>query len=96
MKRLFSFALVMIATSALAQTSFTTIDKNTQMVKRECEIIIITTDSLVASNMRNNKHLSEESLGYSSNFKNVIMFWFKLDDENEVINSLNPFLVKVD
>lgn len=85
----------MIATSLSAQTSFFTIDNETQMVKNECEIIIITADSLVATNMRNNKHLVEESSGFSSTLKSVTMFWFKVDDENEIIDTLNPFLVKL-
>lgn len=96
MKRLFTLSLMLFAVNGFSQT-FQRVDKQTQVIKRECEIIVITTDSLVANNMRNVSALREEISCYSSVTKsNARMFWFLIEDETKIQNALNPYLVKID
>lgn len=96
MKRIFTVALMTLSMVGFAQR-FQSIDKQTQIVKRECEIIVVTTDSLIASNMRNVPTLLEEVGCFSSVANsNAKMFWFRIEDAAEVQKALNPYLVKVD
>lgn len=96
MKRIFTLALISLSMVGFTQ-KFQTIDKQTQIVKRECEIIVITTDSLVASNMRNTPELIEEVGCFSSPSNSLArMFWFRIEAEDAVQRVLNPYLVKVD
>lgn len=96
MKRFLTLALITCSIGGFSQT-YLPIDKQTQLVKRECEIIVVTTDSLVATNMRNVPELLEEVSCYSSVSKSkAIMFWFRIESESAIQRGLNPYLVKVD
>jgi hypothetical protein len=96
MKKIFTLAILVFSLTGFSQT-FQRLDKQTQIVKRECELIVITTDSLVADNMRGLSQLVEEVTCFSSNIQSTaIMFWFKIDADEVVQRSLNPYLVKVD
>jgi hypothetical protein len=96
MKKIFTLALLVFSLTGFSQT-FQRVDKQTQIVKRECQIIVITTDSLVASNMRGLSKVFEEVGCYSSASKSQArMFWFDIELETAIQNALNPYLVKVD
>lgn len=96
MKKIFTLGLLVFSLTGFSQT-YLPIDKQTQLVKRECEIIVVTTDSLVATNMRNVPELLEEVSCYSSVAKSkAIMFWFRIESESAIQRGLNPYLVKVD
>ena len=84
MKKIFTLALLFFSLTGFSQT-FQRVDGLTQIVKRECELIVITTDSLVSNNMRNLSEMVEEVTCYSSTTQSrALMFWIKIDDD-EVI-----------
>ena len=98
MKKIFTLALLVFSLTGFSQTSqtFQRVDGQTQIVRRECELIVITTDSLVSSNMRNLTEMVEEVTCYSSNTQSrALMFWFKIDADEIVQRSLNNYLVKI-
>ena len=81
MKKIFTLALLVLSLTGFSQTC-QSVDGLTQIVRRECELIVITTDSLVSNNMRNLKEMVEEVNCYSSNTQSrALMFWFKIDDD---------------
>ena len=89
--------MLVFSLTGFSQT-FQRVDGQTQIVRRECELIVITTDSLVANNMRNVTEIVEEVSCYSSNsdFKSrALMFWFKIESDEIVQRSLNNYLVKI-
>jgi hypothetical protein len=95
MKKIFTLALLFFSLTGFSQT-FQRVDGQTQIIKRECELIVITTDSLVSSNMRNLSEMVEEVTCYSSTTQSrALMFWFKIDDNEIVQRSLNNSLVKL-
>ena len=96
MKKIFTLALLVFSLTGFSQT-YQRLDYQTQIVKRECDLIVITTDSLVANNMRNIPELVEEVTCFSSTSKSrALMFWFDIGSDEAVQRSLNPYLVKVD
>jgi hypothetical protein len=97
MKKIFTLALLVFSLTGFSQT-FQRVDGQTQIVRRDCELIVITTDSLVSSNMRSLPEMLEEVTCYSSNsdFKSTaLMFWFKIEADDIVQRSFNNLLVKI-
>ena len=95
MKKIFTLTLLFFSLTGFSQT-FQRVDGLTQIVKRECELIVITTDSLVSNNMRNLSEMVEEVTCYSSTTQSrALMFWFKIDADEIVQRSLNNSLVKI-
>jgi hypothetical protein len=81
MKKIFTLALLALSLTGFSQTC-QSVDGLTQIIRRECELIVITTDSLVSNNMRNLPEMVEEVTCYSSNTQSrALMFWFKIDDD---------------
>lgn len=96
MKKIFTLALLVFSLTGFSQT-YQRVDKQTQIVKRNCELIVITTDSLVANNMRKMPQMFEEVPCFTSTSKSrALMFWFDIDSDEAVQRNLNPYLVKVD
>lgn len=96
MKKIFTLALLVFSLTGFSQT-YQRLDYQTQIVKRECDLIVITTDSLVANNMRRLPEMLEEIDCYSSVSKsNAKMFWFKIEADEIVQRTFNNYLVKVD
>jgi len=93
-KILFIIILSILPFNVFSQV-YKRIDK-TQIVKRECDLIVVTTDSLVAHSMRNIPQMVEEVSCYSSYHKSIaLMFWFKIDADKIVQDNLNNFVVEV-
>lgn len=95
MKKIFTLALFVSSLTGFSQT-YQRINGQTQIVKRDCELIVITTDSLVAGDMRNMSELVEEVPCYSSNSQSrALMFWFRIESDEIVQRSFNNYLVNV-
>jgi len=95
MKKIFTLGLLVLSLTGFSQT-FQRLDGQTQIVRRECELIVITTDSLVSNNMRNLTEMVEEVTCFCSNTKSMaLMFWFKIDADEIVQRSFNNYLVKI-
>lgn len=89
MKHLFFLLLVSFSTSGISQTYKST-DKENQIVKRECEIVVVTTDSTTTSNLRKTPGLIQEVSCFASCSNSLArMFWFDIEFENEVLKGLN-------
>lgn len=73
------------------------VDKHTEIIKRECELIVITTDSITATSLRETKGLMDEITCFSSVSSSIaLMFWFNIEAEADVQKSLNILLAKVE
>lgn len=96
MKKIFTLALLVFSLNGFSQT-IQRMDKQTQIVKRDCEVIVITTDSLVATNMRSLPQLVEQVSCFSSYHRSTaLMFWFSIDSDKIVQDNLNNFIVELD
>lgn len=89
MKNLFFLFLVSFSARGISQT-YKSVDNGNQIVKRECEIIVVTTDSTTTSNLRKTPGLIEEIPCFTSSTNSLArMFWFYVEFENEVLKGLN-------
>jgi len=92
MKKLVVFAFMVFSMNAFTQT-IKRIDKQTQLIKRECDFAIITTDSMTTSTLRSMNEALEEVSCYSSHSTSTaIMFWFHIDSIERVQQNLNNLL----
>lgn len=95
MKRLLLLACLLFSLNGVSQ-SYEKFDKDLQIVRRDCELIIITTDSLFSKNLRLTEGFIEEFSCFSSvTNSSARMFWFKIEAEEEVFKSLNCFSAKI-
>jgi len=68
-----------------------------EIVKRDCELIVITTDSITATNLRKINGLMAEITCFSSVSSSIaLMFWFNIDSEEIVRQTLDDYLTFIE
>lgn len=73
-----------------SMNSFSQSISQNQLIKRECDFVIITSDSMTTSTLRSTNEVFEEVTCYSSNSASpAIMFWFHIDSIECVQQKLN-------
>jgi len=96
MKRLLFLACLMFSLNGFSQ-NYKKVDKHTEIIKRECELIVITTDSITATSLRETNGLMEEITCFSSVSSSIaLMFWFSIDSEEIVRQTLDDYLTFIE